>query len=190
MADALAQFTRDRGAYTRKSKRKSCNWLWPSPARFCTAKRRSIRCLLAGIVRVALEKIEGATGVVLRVHPRVAADWRRYLASRMDPGDLPGDRRRSCARAGTLRARDFHGQRAARSRGAAQGNRAGVDGFAGGASAGECMTEHARRTPTGTLPGASGNLRGIALAGAGDAGGRSAGRVGGAFLFGGGDLPD
>ena len=45
--------------------------------------------LLAGIVRVALEKIEGATGVVLQVHPQHAADWRKYLALRMEPGDLP-----------------------------------------------------------------------------------------------------
>jgi flagellar assembly protein FliH len=45
--------------------------------------------LLMGIVRVALERIEGATGVVLAVHPEQAADWRRYLASCIDPGDLP-----------------------------------------------------------------------------------------------------
>lgn len=45
--------------------------------------------LLMGIVRVALEKIEGATGVVLGVPPQTSSDWRRYLASHMEPGELP-----------------------------------------------------------------------------------------------------
>jgi flagellar biosynthesis/type III secretory pathway protein FliH len=42
-----------------------------------------------GIVRVALERIEGATGVALLVHPQQAAEWRQYLAAHLDPGDLP-----------------------------------------------------------------------------------------------------
>ena len=45
--------------------------------------------LLMGIVRVALERIEGATGVTLLVHPQQAGEWRRYVAASMDPGDAP-----------------------------------------------------------------------------------------------------
>jgi flagellar assembly protein FliH len=45
--------------------------------------------LLAGIVRVALEKIDGATGVVLRIPPQDAADWRRYLTTHLEPADVP-----------------------------------------------------------------------------------------------------
>jgi flagellar biosynthesis/type III secretory pathway protein FliH len=40
-------------------------------------------------VRVALEKIDGATKIILRVHPQNAADWRRYLATQLDPAELP-----------------------------------------------------------------------------------------------------
>jgi flagellar assembly protein FliH len=45
--------------------------------------------LLAGIVRVALEKIEGATEIKLRVHPRQAAGWRQYLSMHMQQENLP-----------------------------------------------------------------------------------------------------
>jgi len=42
---------------------------------------------LAGIVRVTLEKLDNGTKVNLRVHPREAAEWRRYFACQ--PGDVP-----------------------------------------------------------------------------------------------------
>jgi flagellar assembly protein FliH len=45
--------------------------------------------LLAGVVRVALEKMEGSTSVSVRVHPRHAAPWRGYFAAHLDPQDLP-----------------------------------------------------------------------------------------------------
>lgn len=45
--------------------------------------------LLMGVVRVALERIEGATGVTFAVAPAAAAEWRRYLAAHMEAGRLP-----------------------------------------------------------------------------------------------------
>ena len=45
--------------------------------------------LLAGVVRVALEKIEKATSVTLRIHPHNADGWRRYFSLHLDPADLP-----------------------------------------------------------------------------------------------------
>jgi len=45
--------------------------------------------LLAGIVRVALDKIEGGTKVLVRVHPQHAAEWRGYFARYTDPRDTP-----------------------------------------------------------------------------------------------------
>ena len=45
--------------------------------------------LLAGLVRVALEQIDGATHVVLRVHPQNAAEWRRYLPMHLNPTEVP-----------------------------------------------------------------------------------------------------
>ena len=45
--------------------------------------------LLAGLVRVALEQIDGATHVVLRVHPQNADEWRRYLPMHLNPAEVP-----------------------------------------------------------------------------------------------------
>lgn len=89
VADALAQFTRDRGAYYTKLEKEVVQLSLAIARKILHREAQVDPLLLAGIVRVALEKIEGATGVSLRVHPHVAADWQRYLASRMDPGDLP-----------------------------------------------------------------------------------------------------
>jgi flagellar assembly protein FliH len=43
--------------------------------------------VLAGIVRITLEKLDTSTKVNLHVHPKEAADWRRYFASQ--PEDVP-----------------------------------------------------------------------------------------------------
>ena len=45
--------------------------------------------LLAGIVRVAMDKIESKTKVVVRVHPMYAADCRAFFARGMEPQALP-----------------------------------------------------------------------------------------------------
>ncbi len=43
--------------------------------------------VLAGIVRVTLEKLDTGTKVKLHVHPQEAADWRHYFACQME--DVP-----------------------------------------------------------------------------------------------------
>ena len=45
--------------------------------------------LLAGMVRVALGKIESGTKVVVRVHARQVSECRAYFAQHMEPGDIP-----------------------------------------------------------------------------------------------------
>ena len=45
--------------------------------------------LLAGMVRVALEKIERGTKVVVRVNPQQVSECRAYFAQHMEPGDVP-----------------------------------------------------------------------------------------------------
>src|SRR5262249_43949632 len=45
--------------------------------------------LLAGIVRVALDQIEGTTKVTIRVNPLQAADCRAFFARNMDPQEVP-----------------------------------------------------------------------------------------------------
>ncbi len=45
--------------------------------------------LLAGMVRVALQQIDSATSVVLRVHPQNAEDWQRFLSMHLEPSQVP-----------------------------------------------------------------------------------------------------
>jgi flagellar assembly protein FliH len=45
--------------------------------------------LLMGIVRVAMERIEDATKIVLAVHPQRAAAWREYMLAKVDAGGIP-----------------------------------------------------------------------------------------------------
>lgn len=89
IAKALADFARERGAYYQKIE-EECVRLALSIARKVLYREAQVDpLLLMGIVRVALERIEGATGVALLVHPQQAADWRKYLAMRMEPAAMP-----------------------------------------------------------------------------------------------------
>jgi len=45
--------------------------------------------LLAGLVRITLEKIESATKVVLRVHPRQVSECRSYFAQHLEASQVP-----------------------------------------------------------------------------------------------------
>ena len=85
----LAQFGRDRSIYFEKVE--------PEVVRLAISIARKILhreaqvdpMLLAGVVRVALEQIDGATSVQLHVHPQKAADWRHFLATQLEPANLP-----------------------------------------------------------------------------------------------------
>jgi len=89
LAGALAQFTRDRAAYFQNVEGEIVQLALSIARKILHREAQLDPLLLAGIVRVALEKIDGATGVVLRLHPQNAADWRRFLATQLDPADLP-----------------------------------------------------------------------------------------------------
>jgi flagellar assembly protein FliH len=89
VAKALADFSRERAAYYQKIEEEAVRLALSIARKVLHREAQVDPLLLMGIVRVALERIEGATGVVLAVHPQAAADWRSYLALRMDPGDLP-----------------------------------------------------------------------------------------------------
>jgi len=86
---ALTDFARDRAAYYQKIEEEAVRLALSIARKIMHREAQVDPLLLMGIVRVALERIEGATGVVLAVHPQQAGDWQRYLASRMNPGDLP-----------------------------------------------------------------------------------------------------
>src|SRR5258708_5981395 len=89
LAAALAQFTRDRGTYFQKVEGEVVQLALSIARKILHREAQLDPLLLAGIVRVALERIDGATGVVLRIHPQDAADWRRYLTTHLEPSDVP-----------------------------------------------------------------------------------------------------
>jgi flagellar assembly protein FliH len=89
LAAALAQFTRDRATYFQKVEAEVVQLALGIARKILHRESQLDPLLLAGIVRVALEKIDGATGVVLRIHPHNAAGWRQYLTSHLAPSDLP-----------------------------------------------------------------------------------------------------
>jgi flagellar assembly protein FliH len=89
LAAAVAEFARDRALYYQNIETEVVQLALSMARRILHREAQVDPLLLAGIVRVALEKIEGATGVRLRVHPQNAAGWRSYLAAHMDPGGLP-----------------------------------------------------------------------------------------------------
>jgi flagellar biosynthesis/type III secretory pathway protein FliH len=89
LAAALAGFTRDRATYFQKVEGEVIQLALAIARKILHREAQLDPLLLAGIVRVALEKIDGATGVVLRIHPDNASDWRRYLATQLEPSDRP-----------------------------------------------------------------------------------------------------
>jgi flagellar assembly protein FliH len=89
IAAALTEFARDRATYFQKVEGEVVQLALSIARKILHREAQLDPLLLAGIVRVALEKIDGTTGVVLRVHPRNASDWRRYLAAQLEPSDLP-----------------------------------------------------------------------------------------------------
>jgi flagellar assembly protein FliH len=89
LAAALTGFTRDRAAYFEKVEAEVVQLALAIARKILHREAQLDPLLLAGIVRVALEEIDGATGVRLRVHPQNAAEWRGFLASHLDPADVP-----------------------------------------------------------------------------------------------------
>ncbi len=89
LAQALADFCRERAGYYKKIEEEAVRLALSIARKVLHREAQVDPLLLMGIVRVALERIEGATGVALRVHPQQAAEWRRFLTSQMDAEDLP-----------------------------------------------------------------------------------------------------
>jgi len=89
LAAALASFTRDRAAYFQKVESEVVQLALSIARKILHREAQVDPLLLAGIVRVALEKIDGATGVVLHLHPSNAPEWRHFLALHLNPADMP-----------------------------------------------------------------------------------------------------
>jgi flagellar assembly protein FliH len=89
VAQALADFARERAAYYRKIEAEAVRLALSIARKVLHREAQVDPQLLLGIVRVALERIEGATGVVLAVQAGQAAAWRTFFASHVGSGELP-----------------------------------------------------------------------------------------------------
>jgi len=83
VARALTDFAGERAAYYQKIEEEAVRLALSIARKILHRESHVDPLLLMGMVRVALERIEGASGVVLAVHPEQAAVWRNYLATSM-----------------------------------------------------------------------------------------------------------
>jgi flagellar assembly protein FliH len=89
IAQALADFARERATYYQKIEAEAVQLALSIARKVLHREAQVDPMLLLGIVRAALERIEGATGVVLAVHPQQAAGWRNDLTAHMAAEALP-----------------------------------------------------------------------------------------------------
>jgi flagellar biosynthesis/type III secretory pathway protein FliH len=89
LASAVAEFARDRAVYFQKVEGEVVTLALSIAAKILHREAQLDPLLLAGIVHVALEKIDGATSVRLRIHPQHAAEWRRFFSTQLEPSQLP-----------------------------------------------------------------------------------------------------
>ena len=89
MAKALTDFARERATYYQKIEEEAVQLALSIARKVLHREAQVDPLLLMGILRVALERIEGATAVVLAVHPQQAAVWRNYLVTRVGSGEMP-----------------------------------------------------------------------------------------------------
>ncbi|HEX3820785.1 MAG TPA: FliH/SctL family protein [Candidatus Sulfotelmatobacter sp.] len=89
IVEALSQFANDRSAYFQKVEAEVVHLSLAIARKILHREAQVDPLLLAGIVRVALEKIAGATAVVLRLNPQIAPEWQKFLTAQLKPSDRP-----------------------------------------------------------------------------------------------------
>lgn len=89
VAGALSQFAADRVAYFRKVESEVVQLSLGIARKILHREAQVDPLLLAGMVRFALETIDGATHVILQTHPQNANPWRTYLSLHMEPSEMP-----------------------------------------------------------------------------------------------------
>lgn len=89
LAAALGEFAAERSAYFRQVESEIVQLALAIARKILHREAQLDPWSLAGMVRVALDQINGATRVVLRVHPQNAAEWQRYLATHLDSDQIP-----------------------------------------------------------------------------------------------------
>ncbi len=89
VAQALADFACERAAYYQKIEAEAVQLALSIARKVLHREAQVDPALLMGIVRVALERIEGAAGVALAVDPQQAAGWRNYLKAHRGAEEMP-----------------------------------------------------------------------------------------------------
>lgn len=83
LADALAQFARQRGDYFRAVEREVVQLALAIAHKILRREAQLDSMLLAGMARVALDQIHGAGKTTVRVHPAQASDFRIFFAQQL-----------------------------------------------------------------------------------------------------------
>jgi flagellar assembly protein FliH len=86
---ALEKFAEERASYYQKVEREVVQLALSIARKILRREAQIDPLLLAGMVRVALEKIESGTKVVVRVNPQQVSECRAYFAQHMDPRQVP-----------------------------------------------------------------------------------------------------
>jgi flagellar assembly protein FliH len=89
LLEALQAFAREREAFYEKVEGEVVTLALSIARKILHRETQVDPLLLLGMVRVALEKIEASTKVMLRVHPQRAAEWREYFGRSIDVRDIP-----------------------------------------------------------------------------------------------------
>jgi len=85
----LTDFARERAAYYQQVEGEVVRLALSIARKILRREAQIDPLLLAGMVRVALEKIESATQITVRVHPQQVSECRAYFAQHMEAGKVP-----------------------------------------------------------------------------------------------------
>lgn len=101
ISDALQRFALERQDYYRRVEGEIVELALAIARKILLREAQLDPHVLAGIVRITLEKLDTGTKVNLHIHPQEAADWRHYFASQVegvpapevyeDPAIAPGE---------------------------------------------------------------------------------------------------
>lgn len=86
---ALQEFAQERAAYYRRVEAEVVQLALAIAGKILHREAQIDPCLLAGIVRVTLEKLDAGTKVSLHVPPRETTEWRHYFACQAEGAPVP-----------------------------------------------------------------------------------------------------
>jgi flagellar assembly protein FliH len=89
LAETLKAFEHEREQYYRRIEGEIVQLVLAVARKVLHREAQVDRVVLAGVVRVALEKISGASPVMLHVHPSAVHAWQEYMSSQNILGIVP-----------------------------------------------------------------------------------------------------